>query len=296
MRSALWEPSASLITTAALLAAALACPSVCRGDEGTTNAARRYTPYLVIPLRGTFGKEITPDYVKHGLDFAAENGVREIVFRIDSDGGAVNAAIGIMNLLQERADQHHYSIIIDKAISASIWVVFSCQEIFMTEDAVLGGAVAYTLDGQGGVEISEKMNSAIAAELGNVASRNGHSLALVRAMVSKGASAYASRNDHGTWVFSNDARPIGSEAVTLDTANTVLTLASTEAIRFSIAKAYDSERHTISNRIGDGTWVRCSVEAEMWDIYRRAWRAVEEDICVEVAHGVREIWIPGRWK
>ena len=219
-----------------------------RGLRVTPAPAKRdgVPMYLEIPLEGTFGEEIFPKGVGEALIWAGEHGVTDIVFRIDSPGGAVWSAERIVELMNEYRGSMRFHALIERSISASIWPSFACDTIAMAPRSGFGGAVAYRMDADtGSAEVDLKMNSIRMAELVSQAEENGHSGHVVRAMMISDQSLYAVLPEgEGGWELRGSAPPASGrfdDVVPLDTAESILTLTANEAETYGIAPKLESE-------------------------------------------------------
>lgn len=186
-----------------------------------------------IPMVGTFGQDIYPLSIAEGLEWAAEQGATDIVFRLNSGGGEVWAADEIVEIMNQYASKFRYHALIEQAISATIWTVFNCDTITMVPGATVGGAVVYRMGGTGSAEVDLKMNSIIASQLSAAAESKGHHPALVRAMILSEAAVYAERRG-GSWVLT-DTVPTEAGYETIDGPDTVLTLTADQAAKYGIA-------------------------------------------------------------
>lgn len=210
--------------------------------------------YLEIPIEGQFGVDIIPVGVANALDQAKRRGVEHIVFRINSNGGSVWAAEDIAQIMEENEAAFRYHAVVDKAISASIWVALACHTLHMTPGSSIGAAVGYRNDtSTGNVEVDAKFNSAMAALVAARAERKGYSAAIVRAMMIGESEAYAWKDENGEWQIGAE-RPKLSQPDslrTLDTKDTVLTLTAQEAIELGFARSFElgetDELHTALN-------------------------------------------------
>lgn len=194
--------------------------------------------YVEIPLVGKFGEDIYPKGVEAALDEAVAQGVKHAVIRIKSGGGEVWAAQGIAEVLARFQGRITTHALIEQALSASIWVVFSCDTIDVVPGATLGAAVVYTRDkSTGAAEVDSKMNSALAAELGASAERRGRSAAVVRAMMIPGAELYAWKDRAGKVTISGEhpPSPEPQDLRVLSGRSDVLTLTSDEAVWLGLA-------------------------------------------------------------
>lgn len=216
-------------------------PSINQMEEDENKVLKRdgYNLILEVPLKGTFGKDIYPLGVANSLKWAKEVGVTDVVFRINSGGGALWCANDMVEIMKEYRNDMRMHMLIESAISASIWPSFMCHTITMTPGSDFGGAVGYTMNATGSAEVDLKMNSIMSAKLESTADANGHSGYLVRAMILSEAAIYAYQDEDGEWVYANspDGLPKGYE--TIDGPDTVLTLTAKEAIKYGIVDAME---------------------------------------------------------
>lgn len=214
-------------------------PSMNRVEEDESKVLKRdgYDLILEVPLEGTFGKDIYPLGVANSLAWAKENGVTDVVFRINSGGGALWCANDMVAIMKEYRDDLRMHMLIESAISASIWPSFMCHTITMTPGSDFGGAVGYTRNATGSAEVDLKMNSIMSAKLESTADANGHSGYLVRAMILSEAAVYAYKDENGEWVFANSTEGLPRGYETIDGPDTVLTLTAKQAIKYGIVDA-----------------------------------------------------------
>lgn len=195
-----------------------------------------YNLILEVPLKGTFGKEIYPLGVADSLKWAEENGVTDVVFRINSGGGEVWAAMDMVEIMKEYKGKFKMHMLIESSISASIWPTFTCDTITMAPGSDFGGAVVYTHNSTGSAEVDLKMNGIWAAKLESAADANGYPSYLVRAMMLSAASIYAYQED-GEWKFSDTTEGLPSNYETIDGPDSVLTLTAKQAIKYGLVTA-----------------------------------------------------------
>ncbi len=204
------------------------------GDKTDEKAVSKAGDFLVIPLTGTFGEDIVPMGVKPSLEWAVKNKVKHIVFTIDSDGGQVWAAEAIRDMMVKHENDLTYHMVIKKAMSASIWVVFTSHRIAALPASTLGAAVAFSRNTTGEAEVDEKLNSALAARLASAAEARGHSGHLVRAMILTKYDLFAAKGEDGKWRIVHD-RPNTGQVETLSDGTRVVTLTADEMDRYGVA-------------------------------------------------------------
>lgn len=206
--------------------------------------------FLIVPLKGEFGTDIYPLGVINAMDWCVKNKVPQIVFVIDSPGGYVWAAEYMAEKMAEKDAALKFTMVIDSAISASIWPAFASDRWFVTPAAIFGGAVVYSVSDTGAAEVDTKMNSILAAKVGAMAESNGHSAALARAMMLPGSPAFAVQKD-GRWIITDDGRGGSDGAVSLN-KNGIITLTAQECLRYGIAAQIpDSSTASIAAALGE---------------------------------------------
>lgn len=217
-----------------------------------------YAYILEVPLKGTFGQHIYPKPVAACLEWAVANGVTDVVFRIDSPGGEVWAAQKIVEIMRRHEDKLRYHMLIESAISASIWPSFNCHTISMAPGADFGGAVVFRQTGTGSVEVDKKLTSIYAAKLGTSAEAKGHAAALSRAMMISEAEVYAYRRkgSRGDWKITGDAdlaKSPGNEWEMVDGPDTVLTLTTKQAAKYGlVTELNDREIESLATAVDIG--------------------------------------------
>lgn len=125
--------------------------------------------------------------VRRGVDEAVRNDAQAIIFEMDTPGGAVNAAEGIVNAITH-TDIPTYTFVENDAFSAGAIIALATKHIYMTPGSVIGAATPMMMSPTGGVkempeEVREKMTSAVAALVRSAAEQGGHDKQLAEAMV-----------------------------------------------------------------------------------------------------------------
>jgi len=180
--------------------------------------------------------EVLASAVVKAIDLAIARKVENVVFVLDTPGGSVDSVRQIAKAMAERSGKVRFHARVKRALSAGIWIALSCDEIWTEPFAVMGAAVAYKSGPNGEASVDEKMNSALAAELGANMSAKGRPADLARAMIMRGAELWATRQPDGRYVLSGSPPAQGTAAERLDSAETVLTLTDSEMTRLGIAK------------------------------------------------------------
>lgn len=224
----------SHLISAVVLVVALMASSV-QAQEHPALQGR--TLYLRIPVTGTIGIQTTSEYVSNMLLMAKAQRIMHVVFEIDTDGGYVDSAQQIQEVMNEHGRGLTYHAVVKKAVSAGIWITFACDHIYVMNDAVIGGALVYQLSKTGNVAVDAKMNSVLAATLAATAERQGFSADVIRAMILAESELYVARDGQKV-IFSSAPQREGDRP--LVRRGEVLTLTAAQAVDFGIAKHINS--------------------------------------------------------
>jgi hypothetical protein len=192
--------------------------------------------YMLVPVRGEIGKDILASGVERCLQQAELNGLRSVVFDIDSPGGSVDEAYAILDTMQ-RFEKLTLIARVHKAISAAMAFVVSSDVILVDSGSTLGGAVSYTpAQTTGAVSVDAKLNSIWAARLAAAASVHGHDTSIVWAMCVMERSVYVQPDPVTKKRIAQD-HPFSEAADSwmLDGPSTVLTLEGDEALQLDFA-------------------------------------------------------------
>src|SRR5262249_38988186 len=156
---------------------------------------------------------------------AVDRGIKHVVFRIKSGGGGVWAASKIAEGLGEFQGKVTTHVLIEEALSASVWGVFSCDTIEIAPGRPPGAAGVFKTDHPtGAAEVDKKLNAALAAELGAIAERHGRDPAIVRAMIMPEAELYSWTERGALKISGQRPQPSPPDLKVLSTMEDVLTL------------------------------------------------------------------------
>lgn len=216
--------------------------------------------YIRIPLAGEFGIDILPKGVSDALTWAKKAGVKHVVFEIDSPGGYVWAANKIMKLIADYDSDFTFTMVVKRAISASVWPTFSCEQIFILPDATFGGAVAFKVSQAGNAEVDGKLNKIFAAELQAMAEKHGHNGQVVRAMILTSERLYAAKKKGSErWeMLAERPHDSASYAEVRELSNGrdgVVTLTGKQTIEYGIARSLaDLDDRSVAVALGNSEY------------------------------------------
>lgn len=120
-------------------------------------------------------------YVERAIETAEENDASAIIFKLDTPGGAVNAAEKIGQHLTN-TDLKTIAFVNPDAISAGAYIAINMDEIYMTPKGAMGAATAITSDGNAA---EDKVQSYWISKMRSAAELNGRDPIFAEAMVDK---------------------------------------------------------------------------------------------------------------
>ncbi len=140
----------------------------------------------IIPIKKTIEPALLY-VVRRGVDEAVRNHADAIIIEMDTPGGLVSAAEGIIKVITH-TDIPIYTFVENDAYSAGAIIALSTPHIYMSPGSVIGAATPMMMGPMGGVqdmpdEVQEKMTSAVAAMVRAAAEQGGHDPELAEAMV-----------------------------------------------------------------------------------------------------------------
>ncbi len=239
-----------------------AAPAVASGDAA------------IIPIVGPI-TDITTDSLRRRVDDAIANGVKTIVFELDTPGGMVTSALDICSLIKNLpTDVRSVAWINDDALSAGAMIAVACNEIVLTQSVRFGDCAPIMVDPMGGLAEMPpaeraKMESPILQEFRDSAVRNRYDPLLSRAMVTVGEEVWwieNTENSRREFVGTDekkrrvDDQPDGSWKLVktytldghdypveqpIDRADSLLTMTQTEARAFGFARHIAADESTL---------------------------------------------------
>ncbi len=128
-------------------------------------------------------------YVQFALEHFKKIGTPFIVLDLNTPGGEVFAALKVVEMLQKLDVNDRIPVVAfinNWALSAGAMLAYSCRYIGAVQGSSMGAAEPVTVGAEGKMESApEKVNSALRAEMANLARSHGRNPLLAEAMVDK---------------------------------------------------------------------------------------------------------------
>ena len=175
------------VCAALLLLALFVFLSVPHGLHAQEAGASRQAVY-VIPVQGEIDRALVV-FIRRGIDRAREEGADILLFDINTFGGRVDSALQIATLIGSAEPAQTIAYITTGPESTGVsWsagalISFSASQIFMAPGTSLGAAAPVVMGAEGPQAASEKVVSALRAQMAALAEKNGYPTSIARAMV-----------------------------------------------------------------------------------------------------------------
>lgn len=208
--------------------------------------------YMVVPIRGVIGRDFTAGVLKAYLERAAKLKPAVIVLEVDTPGGEIAEAEEMVDTLMG-AKGYRFVALVRKALSAGVAVTLVCKDIFVTEGAMIGGAVSFRIGTDGmpvqyPPDVAEKFQSIWRAICRKAADFGGHPSLLAEAMVDPGFAVTLRREGDRLLVERNGAGEV------LKAQGRILTLTAREAVACGLARGIVDDAAAIGSRLGSPAW------------------------------------------
>jgi membrane-bound serine protease (ClpP class) len=128
-------------------------------------------------------------FVRRGIEKAKKRNVRYVVFDVNTFGGRVDSALQIATLIGSTAPAASVAFVTagpegtGVSWSAGALISLACSRIYMAPGTSIGAAAPVTVGPEGALPASEKVVSAIRAQIAAFAEKNGYPVGVARAMV-----------------------------------------------------------------------------------------------------------------
>lgn len=208
------------------------------------------TPYLVVPVTGSLGQDVLAEGLDTALNFAAQRGVADVVFTVNSTGGDLDEARAIAAVLDKYDDALKYHALVQNAKGLGLMFPVWSDTVHVVPTAEIGGLSLADLD-------RDDLDADLAASrAAAVAEKHGHDGQLVKAMILPDAGFAAWTDDEGN-LQTGRVLPEGvlaDRVILEDNDGTELVLSADEAVGIGFAKAYDGTVDQLGDRLEAQGW------------------------------------------
>ena len=217
-------------------------------------------PYVVIPISGTIGDDVTVEALAAGLREARAAKPKYVILAIDSGGGDVVEMAGMIEALREASKDVAIVAYVKRAHSAAAVIAMSCRHVYLRSDATIGATVPFRMTQDGPRDVDAKWRSVIEAEMRNATHRGGHPDMLIRGMSEIDLELFLATDENGA----RSLRTSGPGKV-VKAKGQILTLTADEAAECGFARVAPTMRELGAQLCG-GAW---------HEVNRRAWNVTE---------------------
>jgi membrane-bound ClpP family serine protease len=224
-----------------LLAAAPAFAAAVAAAPAAQGSAIGKSTYMVIPIRGTIGKDFQASQMKAYLDQVSKLSPAIVVLDIDTTGGDIRDAEALIDAMIE-ARNVRFAAIVKRALSAGAAVAMTCEDLYITEGGTIGGAEA---SASGAADRNLAAWSIICRK---AAQHGGHPTLLAEALVDP-SFALTTRRQGETVIVERDG-----PGDILKARGRVLTFTAQEAVACGLARGIVDTVAAMGTRMGLAHW------------------------------------------
>jgi Clp protease len=153
-------------------------------------------PYVILPVTGEIGADITAGALRDGFVEAKRLGARYVVLLIDSPGGSIGEMNDIIDLvINESKEFDIVACVKEKAYSAAAVIAMACRNVYIQPTASIGACVPFSITENGPQDVEAKMRSAIEAKMRAAVAHGQHADLLIRGMSEIGLEIYLTQEN-----------------------------------------------------------------------------------------------------
>ncbi len=172
----------SLIFTSLLIAS----------EDSDSNNKKVY----VIPVSGTVEPGMAA-YVKRALKELEDQTDGIIIFKLDTFGGRVDAALDIVDTISNLPKMKTIAYVEKRAISAGALIALSSSQLFMKENTIIGDCAPIIQTKEGQEMAGEKIQTVLRARFRALAKKNNYPVVLAESMVTVDMQVYRVETKNG---------------------------------------------------------------------------------------------------
>ncbi len=156
---------------------------------GTQKTVHKKADIYVIPVTGTVEPGMAA-YVKRALRDIRNDPDAVFVFKMDTFGGRVDAALDIVDTISGLPEGKTIAFVEKRAISAGALIALSSGCLFMKKNTIIGDCAPIINSGQGMKMAGEKIQTVLRAKFRALAKKNHYPVILAQSMVSLDMEVY----------------------------------------------------------------------------------------------------------
>lgn len=210
--------------------------------------------YLVVPLHGVVGQQVTADLLEACLADAVLREPTVVVLEINSPGGLIQEVPRLAEVIGRYRDRLRLVVFVREAMSAAAITALGVEEILVHPNARFGAATAWRVGPKGTpTEIEEKFQSAWRATARSMAEMGRHEPLLAEAMIDANVQLHV-RQEDGKPVVVKGQAPQNTRELT--GKGKLLTLTAGEAVACGLADAQAKNYADLGRQLGLPDWKR----------------------------------------
>jgi ATP-dependent protease ClpP protease subunit len=216
--------------------------------------SREGQPYVVIPIFGGIGEDVTVDALRAGLAEARAAQPQYVILAIDSPGGNIGQMMDMIDALNDASKSMNIVAYVKTAYSAAAVIAMSCPQVYMKPGATIGATVPFRMTENGPADVDAKFRSVIEARMRAASEHAGHADLLIRGMSELDLEMYlANESGKPTLRTSGPGKLIKSKGQ-------ILTLTADEAVECGFARVAPTMIE-LGKQVCGGAWYEVNRKA-----------------------------------
>jgi len=194
-----------------------------------------------------------------------------VVLWINSGGGYANEVQKLSDVIEKEIKPKYRTVAwINSAISAAAMTAWTCNEIYMMESSEIGACTMFSMQGRA-VAAKDLDLEMVLYQMEQISKRGGHDPQVMRAMqIRTPLSCDIDEDGNVTWYQSTKGQYL------VNPGDEVLTLRSTDAVKYKVAKAIAETKDELAKALGCAEWVEVGMAAdELQREYRNGVKTAE---------------------
>jgi len=155
----------------------------------TLYASQKKQTVYIIPVTGTVEPGMAA-YIKRALEEIKDETDAVFVFKMDTFGGRVDAALDIVDMISNIPKGKTIAFVEKRAISAGALIALSSNLLFMKENTIIGDCAPIIQTQKGQEMAGEKVQTVLRAKFRALAKKNNYPVVLAQSMVTIDMEVY----------------------------------------------------------------------------------------------------------